>query len=163
MSASTQPFEAAAPAKHRRRAPGPQQRRRGQIPWWWIVPGLLVVIALQYVPVVAGSWYALTDYDGFSSPKFVGLDNFTRLAHDSVAKSSIWHTLELAVVFVIAVNLLGLGFALAINRLLKTRPLVRAMLFLPVVLTPLATSYIWGFIFQTDGPLNALLGSVGLE
>jgi raffinose/stachyose/melibiose transport system permease protein len=64
---------------------------------------------------------------------------------------------------VVAVNLLGLGFALAINRLLKTRHLVRALIFLPVVLTPLATSYIWGFIFQTDGPLNAVLGSIGLD
>jgi raffinose/stachyose/melibiose transport system permease protein len=137
--------------------------RRGRVPWWWILPGLLVVLALQYAPVIAGSWYALTDFTGIGKATYVGLDNFSQIFHDPVAKDALLHTVELAVVFVIGVNVLGLAFALAINRALKSRHFIRALLFAPVVLTPLATSYIWGFIFQTDGPLNAVLGSIGLE
>jgi raffinose/stachyose/melibiose transport system permease protein len=146
----------------RLRAKLPRSRRR-QVPWWWILPGLVVVLALQYAPVIAGSWYALTDYTGIGKATYVGLDNFRQIFKDPVRKDALAHTVELAVVFVICVNVLGLALALAINRALKTRHFIRALLFAPVVLTPLATSYIWGFIFQTDGPLNAVLGSIGLD
>jgi raffinose/stachyose/melibiose transport system permease protein len=136
--------------------------RRG-VPWWWILPGLLLIVALQYAPVVSGLWYSLTDYNGIGQAHYVGLDNFRRILHDDTAKSSIAHTLELAVAFVVLVNAIGLAFALALHRTLKARNFVRALIFAPVILTPLATSYIWGFVFQLDGPLNAVLGTVGLD
>jgi raffinose/stachyose/melibiose transport system permease protein len=162
MSSPPQTIEASVPADRRLRAQLPRRRRR-QVPWWWILPGLLVVLALQYAPVIAGSWYALTDFTGIGEATYIGFDNFSRIFDDPVAKDSILHTIELAVVFVVAVNVLGLSFALAIHRALKTRHFIRALLFAPVVLTPLATSYIWGFIFQTEGPLNSILGTVGLD
>ena len=59
--------------------------------------------------------------------------------------------------------MLGLLLALALNRTLKTRYLLRVLLFMPVVLSPLAVSYIWKFIFDFNGPLNQVLGGVGLE
>ena len=34
---------------------------------------------------------------------------------------------------------------------------------MPVVLSPLAVAYIWKFIFDFNGPLDASLGAVGLE
>jgi raffinose/stachyose/melibiose transport system permease protein len=163
MSTSPQTIEASVSAGRRRRAPLPRRRRRRPVPWWWIVPGLLVVLALQYAPVIAGGWYALTDFTGVGEARYVGFDNFSKLFDDPVAKTAIWHSIELAVVFVVGVNVLGLAFALAINRALKTCHFIRALLFTPVVLTPLATSYIWGFVFQQDGPLNNVLGTIGLE
>jgi raffinose/stachyose/melibiose transport system permease protein len=163
MSSPPQTIEASVPADRRLRTQLPRRRRRRQVPWWWILPGLLVVLALQYAPVIAGSWYALTDFTGIGEPTYIGFENFSRIFDDPVAKDSILHTIELAVVFVVGVNFLGLSFALAINRALKTRHFIRALLFAPVVLTPLATSYIWGFIFQTDGPLNSVLGTIGLD
>jgi raffinose/stachyose/melibiose transport system permease protein len=40
---------------------------------------------------------------------------------------------------------------------------LRVLFFMPVVLSPLATSYIWKFIFEFNGPLNSILTAVGLE
>jgi raffinose/stachyose/melibiose transport system permease protein len=40
---------------------------------------------------------------------------------------------------------------------------LRALFFAPVVLSPLAVSFIWQFIFDINGPLNALLGTLGLD
>ena len=76
---------------------------------------------------------------------------------------AVWNTLFLAFGFVILTNVFGLLLALALNRTLKTRYLLRALLFMPVVLSPLAVSYMWKFIFQFNGPLNGFLGCVGLE
>ena len=49
------------------------------------------------------------------------------------------------------------------NGRVKTRGLLRALFFLPVVMSSLAVSYVWQFIFSYAGPLNGLLGALGLE
>lgn len=58
-------------------------------------------------------------------------------------------------------NLIGLGLALALNRTVKTRNLLRALFFAPVVASPLAVAYIWTYLFDYKGPLNQLLEAVG--
>ncbi len=47
--------------------------------------------------------------------------------------------------------------------MVKTRYVLRVLFFMPVVLSPLAVSYIWKFIFDYNGPLNAFLTAVGLQ
>jgi raffinose/stachyose/melibiose transport system permease protein len=64
--------------------------------------------------------------------------------------------------FVVFTNVIGMAFALALNRTLKARFLLRVLLFAPVVLSSLAVSYVFRFIFSQKGPLNAGLESVGL-
>jgi raffinose/stachyose/melibiose transport system permease protein len=133
-------------------------------PWIWVVPAVAVVLALRYVATGAGAWYAFTDWDGISPhAKFVGLDNFRRIFNDPSSRGALEHTLELAFSFVLVSNLIGLALALALNRTLRTRGLLRALFFAPVVMSSLAVSYIWQFIFSYSGPLNKGLGRVGLE
>jgi raffinose/stachyose/melibiose transport system permease protein len=63
------------------------------------------------------------------------------------------------------VNAIGLALALALNRALKTRHFLRAVFFAPVILSPLALSYVWQWMFMgglQEGALNRLLAGVGL-
>ena len=53
-------------------------------------------------------------------------------------------------------NIVGLGLALGLNRMLKSRYILRTLFFMPVVLSPLAVVYIWKFIFHFNGPINVL-------
>src|ERR1044071_3849400 len=129
---------------------GRRRTRYGRsAPWLWVVPAVAVVLALRYVATGAGAWYAFTDWDGISPhAKFVGLDNFREIWSDPAARGALEHTLELAVTFVIVSNLIGLGLALALNRTVRTRGLLRALFFAPVVMSSLAVSYIWQFNFS---------------
>jgi raffinose/stachyose/melibiose transport system permease protein len=139
-------------------------RSRRGAPWLWVVPAVAVVLALRYVATGAGAWYAFTDWDGISPhAEYVGLDNFREIFTDKTSRGALEHTLELAFVFVLVANVLGLGLALALNRAVKTRGLVRALFFAPVIMSSLAVSYIWQFIFSFNGPLNSGLEKVGLE
>ncbi|MFE5673220.1 carbohydrate ABC transporter permease [Agromyces sp. NPDC056523] len=147
----------------------PPPRRRGRRPllqfghWWWALPAVLVVIGVHYVATLTGGFFAFTDWTGLGDWDFIGLDNFVRIFNDPQLLGSVWNTLFLAFGSVILTNVLGLLYALAINRMLKTRYLLRTLLFMPVVLSPLAVAYVWKFIFQFDGPLNGFLGLIGLE
>lgn len=141
---------------------GRRPRRRG-VPLLWAVPGLVLAVSLHFVAVGAGAWYAFTDWNGISATaKWVGLQNFRDLFESAIARSALWHTLELAAVYVIVVNVFGLGLALALNRTVRSRNLLRALFFAPVILSPLATAYIWRFIFDYSGPLNGFFGALGL-
>lgn len=122
------------------------------------------MLALRYVATGAGAWYAFTDWDGISPhATFIGLDNFREIFSNPSSRGALEHTLELAFAFVLVSNVLGLALALALNRTVKSRGLLRALFFAPVVMSSLAVSYIWQFIFSFSGPLNKGLDKVGLD
>lgn len=131
--------------------------------WWWALPGLLAVLSVHYVATALGAGYAFTDFKGIGSFEWIGFDNFVAILDDKKAFASIGNTVFLALTSLVAVNVIGLLFALALNRGIKSRYILRTLLFLPVVLSPLAVSYIFKFIFGVDGPLNSALAFVGLE
>lgn len=138
--------------------------RLRRVPWTWVVPAALLAGTFHYVSVAAGGWYAFTNWNGFRlNANFVGLKNFRAIFSDPLARGALFHTLELGTAFVIVANTLGLLFALGLNRKLKSRHVLRAMFFAPVVMSPIAVSYIWQFIFQYNGPLNEVLGLAGLD
>jgi raffinose/stachyose/melibiose transport system permease protein len=131
--------------------------------WWWALPAIVMVLLIHYIATAGGAFYAFTNWTGIGDFDFVGLDNFKRIFEDPALIGSLKNTLFLAFGFLILTNVLGLLLALALNRSLKTRYLLRVLLFMPVVLSPLAVSYIWKFIFDFKGPLNSFLGWFGME
>ena len=131
--------------------------------WWWALPAVVAVLLVHYVATAGGAFYAFTDWTGVGDFDFVGVDNFRRIIEEPALLGSLRNTLFLAFGFLILTNVIGLLLALALNRTLKSRYLLRVLFFMPVVLSPLAVSYIWKFIFDFRGPLNQFLGWVGLE
>lgn len=149
----------------KRDGPRRSSRRPGVLKfgyWWWALPGVLFVIGIHYVATAAGGVFAFTNWSGIGSFDWIGLENFQRIFSDPTKIGALGNTLFLAFGSVILSNIAGLTLAVGLNRILKTRYILRTLFFMPVVLSPLATSYIWKFIFQFDGPLNVVLQAVGL-
>lgn len=147
------------PTPRRNHRPG---RKRGPISWWWAVPGGVLLITIHYLAIAAGGVYAFTDAKGARQGKFIGLENFVKIFSSPDNRTALINTLVIALIFVVVTSILGLAFALLLNRGLKLRYFLRVLIFAPVVLSPLAVSYIWKFIYQPSGPLNELLRSIGL-
>src|SRR5689334_893832 len=122
-----------------------QSGRRHGVPGWWAIPGVAVVLALIYVPTALGSFYAFTDWKGIGGWNWVGLANFKAIFNDKELLGSLKNTVFLAFGFLVLTNVIGLLLALALNRNLKTRYLLRTLVFMPVVLAPIAVSYVWSF------------------
>jgi raffinose/stachyose/melibiose transport system permease protein len=133
------------------------------VPWLLALPAVLALVLFHFLPIAVGGSFAFTDWNGLSHASWVGLDNFRAIARDPTPRGALWHTLELAVCFVVVVNAIGLALALGLNRAVKTRHLLRSLLFAPVVMSPLAIAFIWQWIFDYQGGLNRLLGGVGLS
>ncbi|MDX2702095.1 sugar ABC transporter permease [Streptomyces sp. PA03-6a] len=125
---------------------------------------MLLFAFVVLVPSARGVYYAFTDWDGLDPNfSFVGLDNFTGLPDDPDAVQAIWHTLLIAVSITVIQNAFGLLLALGVNSLIKTRNVLRVLLFAPAVITPIVTAYLWRNLLGPSGAVNSLLGAVGLD
>jgi raffinose/stachyose/melibiose transport system permease protein len=132
------------------------------VPWLFVVPALAVYAAFFLIPNLAGVGYSFTDWNGLTPAKYVGLDNFKAIFERPEGKDALVHTLTIAGVYVVLVNIFGLALALGLNRVLKTRNLLRAVFFATAAVSPLAVAYVWKYILETDGALNTVLEAVGL-
>lgn len=131
--------------------------------WWWAMPAFAAIISVHYVATLIGAAYAFTDYSGIGEFNWIGFDNFAHILDDIDITTSIGNTFFLAIGSLIISNVIGLLLALALNRSLKTRYLLRTLLFLPVILSTIAVSYIFRFILALEGPANNLLAQLGLQ
>nr|WP_274636095.1 sugar ABC transporter permease [Microbacterium bovistercoris] len=131
--------------------------------WWWALPGILMVLGIHYAATTAGGVFAFTDWSGLGSFHWIGFDNFRKIFQDPSKLLAVGNTLFLAFGSVILTNVLGILIAVGLNRVVKTRYVLRTLFFMPVVLSPLAVSYVWKFIFDYKGPLNVFLRSIGLD
>lgn len=163
MTTTESRLPAADPTHHTPAGSRPKGYRISYGHWSWTVPAVALLLGLIYATTAGGAFYAFTDWTGIGSYHFTGLENFRKILATSELRSSLINTLVLAFGFLVLTNIVGLLFALALNRGLKTRYVLRMLLFMPVVIAPIAVSYIWKFIFAFDGPLNQTLGAVGLE
>ncbi|MFJ5266053.1 carbohydrate ABC transporter permease [Streptomyces sp. NPDC088387] len=149
------------------RAPSPGGPRRGRrrtppmVLAFVLVP-LLAEAVWVFWPAVQGFYLALTDWDGVSAPRFVGLGNFREMVHDDIFRTAAIDTVLWLALFGGLSALLGLGAALLLQQERRFIGFYRAALFLPVVFSLVATALVWQAIYQPDGVLNQVLESVGL-
>ncbi len=151
-------------------SPGRKSGARSAVPkklvkhgyWWWSLPALAAIIAIHYIATGVGLMYSFTDFEGIGEFNWVGFENYSKILDDTDVTSSIANTFFIAITSFVLTNAIGLLLALALNRGLKTRYLLRTLLFLPVILSTIAVSYIFRFIFYIEGPINSLLVAIGL-
>jgi raffinose/stachyose/melibiose transport system permease protein len=163
--------EEAAPVTAEKPAPAaPRKRRtktgtsilsRGLL--WFAVPALIFYGFAVVVPSIRGGMLAFTDWDGLSQNwDWVGLANFERIFTTSSSLEALKMTLIFAFAITILQNGIGLLLALGVNTGLKSRNILRVILFAPVVITPVVVAYLWKFLLTPQGPFNAVLESIGL-
>jgi len=127
----------------------------------WIV-GFLILTA---GPMLAAFVLSFMNYDVVSTVEFVGIQNFVDLfTHDSL----FWTALRVTMLYVIVSVPLGIGFSFAIALLLNQRlaglRFLRTIYYLPSLVSGVAVSLLWLWIFQPDfGILNAALRVVGIQ
>jgi multiple sugar transport system permease protein len=105
--------------------------------------GVLLLVFLTY-PLGLGTWLGFTDTKIGRPGQWVGLDNFTYLIGDSVARLSLFNTLFYTVIASVAKFALGLWLAILLNQRLPFKSFFRAVVLLPfIVPTALSAIAFW--------------------
>jgi sorbitol/mannitol transport system permease protein len=110
-----------------------------------LLPALLIMILLTQVPFVMSVYYSFTDWKVVPpEPRnWVGLDNYDFLLHDHFFKDATVTSIQLTVFPVLGAIVLGLGFALLLDRKFFGQGLVRTLLITPFLLMPVVVGLIW--------------------
>ena len=151
-----------SPAVRRRGHRVTSGSRRGA--WLFLLPAAAIYLFIVLWPSIRGAGLAFTDWNGLDpEKKFIGFGNFVQLFNDPKAVSSLGHTLVIAITITLIQNGVGLALALGANSRIKSRNLLRVLLFTPAIITPVATGYLWQNLLGQNGAVNEALGLVGLD
>jgi multiple sugar transport system permease protein len=140
-----------------------RSQQEGLVGYAFLLPDLIGLTAFVIIPIIVGAYYRLHDWDGLSSPTYVGLDNYRELAQDPNFMSSLRLTAIYVLAFVPLVFIVSLSLALILNQRLKGAAFFRTAYFLPVLVSLVVASAVWSLILVgKGGALNIAIGAIGI-
>lgn len=131
--------------------------------WALILPAGLILVGLYLLPNLLTFVLAFTDWNTYHDDiSFVGFENFAYLFADGSIFTAVRITVVYGLAVVVFQNVFALALALALERSTRSNTALRALLFVPVLISSLAAGYVFHGILSTDGPFNAALGLLGI-
>lgn len=131
----------------------------------YVLPAIVVMLVVIAYPI-----YYTIDLSFFKTPPglqlrdkiFVGTENYSAILSSEVFWKVTLNTVIWTIASTLIAFLLGFGCALALHRDFAGRALLRAILIIPWVISAVAASYIWKWIYHSDfGVLGAVLVQFG--
>jgi sorbitol/mannitol transport system permease protein len=134
-----------------------------------LLPSLVYLAVMTQVPFLLTLWYSFHNWI-LTSPelghRWIGLDNFRyELTEDPIFRTAIYNTLEITAGIVGGSLVLGLGFALLLNRRFPLRGVARALMIAPFFVMPTVNAVVQKNLFLNPifGLVNWVTTSVGLH
>jgi multiple sugar transport system permease protein len=130
----------------------------------FISPWLLGFVLFVLFPVLFSLYLSFTEYNVVTPARFVGLDNYVRLAQDPLFWKSLSNTGIYTALHLPLALLLALMLALLLNRNVRGTPIFSSIFYLPSIIPIVSTSLMWMWIFNLKwGVLNLFLRALGLK
>jgi multiple sugar transport system permease protein len=131
--------------------------------WPFVVPALIVVLAVIIFPWLFTIWMSLHEWKVGSPTTFVGLANYVRLPNDPRFVEAIGHTMLYTALSVLLPLVFGTFAAVVFHQKFPARGFLRGIFIMPMMATPVAIALVWTMMFHPQlGILNYLLSLVGL-
>jgi raffinose/stachyose/melibiose transport system permease protein len=122
------------------------------------LPAVILFAIFFVYPLCRGIGISLTDYNGISTPNFIGIENFIRFFHDERALKDILNTLQFGLISAALLNIFGLIYALIFQENTPIKRIARTVVYIPAVISGLIMGYIWLMILSPQtGTLYKLL------
>ncbi len=153
---------------------------RKNVGFFFVLPAILMFLIFGLYTVVFAVVLSFFRWNGFGDfsiipplcelPEcaFVGLENFQDFLYDNPVQSEFfWRALQNNIIMAVAVTggtiLIALPLALTLDRAVRGQTVYRTLMLLPMVTAGIAVFYVWSFIYEPDGSLNAIFEAVGLD
>lgn len=141
-------------------------RERSGVAYLFLSPWVLGVFLLTLGPMAASLYLSFTDYDLFSTPNWIGFDNYRDLFTDDPRfLASVWVTLKYVLISTPLKLVAALAVAVLLNRALKGQGFYRSAFYAPSLLgASVAVALAWRVIFDdwSTNPQTSLLVLVAL-
>ncbi len=132
-------------------------------PYLFLVVPLALFLMWVIGPLFYSFYLSLTDWDGISAPRLVGLANYRRLFDDPIFYTALWNNVKWLISFITVPVVMGLALAMALNRNIPGARLIKAIFYSPYILSLVVVGLIFGWIYlPAGGLLNSTLSGLGL-
>ncbi|WP_099223024.1 carbohydrate ABC transporter permease [Listeria costaricensis] len=135
------------------------ETRRNRKGIFFVSPYFLIYCVFGLVPILYTLYLSFTNWDGFSTPTFVGLDNYTRLLQDDLFFKSVGNTFIIWLCSIIPQLILALVLAIILNeKFIKGKNFFRATYYFPNIITPVTVGLLFALLFDWQtGTVNKIL------
>jgi multiple sugar transport system permease protein len=140
--------------------------RRREALWFYLFVSPWVIGFLVFLlgPMISSIYLSLTDWDSFTPPKWVGLQNYVKLlTDDPVFWKALGNTFHYAAISVPLGLLVGLWLANLLNKQVRARKVFRTLIYLPTLVPLVAAALVFRVVLAPSGPFNDVLGLVGIS
>jgi raffinose/stachyose/melibiose transport system permease protein len=131
----------------------------------FIAPALIVYSVFAVYPLLSSLVGSFFHWQGFERGSVAGLDNFGRLlgpVEGPVFTEAFVHNVEWFLGIMAIQNVVGLSIAYLLYRRQRRAHIVRVIIFLPAILSPVLVGALWRLLLAPNGPLNDLLVGTGI-
>lgn len=130
--------------------------------FFFVSPWILGFLLLTVAPFGFALLVSFSSFDGISTWRWVGLQNYIEILHDSDTLYTLGRTFLYAGITIPLSIAGGLGLALLVNRTFPGISIFRSAFYLPSVVPIVAAAIVWRSVFARDtGLLNALVERLG--
>lgn len=128
-----------------------------------LLPIMVPVLLISFIPLVRGIYIGFTDYELGGQINFSGLDNYRIMMQDRF----FWRSMGIGFLWTALVTALqiGLGMILAmlLNQGLRWTSLYSVLMLVPWAMPPIVRGIMWRQIYSPDtGALNLILTQMGI-
>jgi len=113
-------------------------------------PALALFLAFVLLPLAFSVFFSFTSWNGLGKASFIGFDNFVSFFQDDRAQNAVKNSLVFAFCSVPLLNILGLSYALLLDRTTVLSKIVKAIVYVPAVISPLIMGYVWLLILKDN-------------
>ena len=140
-------------------------RRETLLGFLFVLPALAIYAVFVLLPLALTVQYSLYRWDGFNTPTWVGLANYTNVLTDPDLLNTIFNSFRLIIFFSLIPVTLGLVVASVIRRSAtgSLGNVARTVLFLPQVIPLVAAGIVWSVVLSLSGIANQFLSAIGLD
>jgi len=141
-----------------------EKQRFDFLPYALVSPLILFILGLAITPAVFTAVSSFFRVQPLNPPTvFSGLENFRTIIHDSGVISSLSNTFLYIIIGVVLSTVLGIYFAIILQRKFRFRSILIAILILPWALPGVVEGILWTGIWDANsGVLNSILKSLHL-
>jgi multiple sugar transport system permease protein len=145
-------------------APGRAQQREW-VRWAFLLPTVLLLFVITIYPMLNSLWNSL-HYFNLLAPddkRFVGLGNYGDLL---TKDPTFWGVMQITFIYTIGVVAIqfvaGLGMALLLDRAMRGISLLRTLIIVPILISPVVVGLTWRYMYEPWGVINYALGKFGI-
>jgi multiple sugar transport system permease protein len=131
----------------------------------FLIPVLIFFLGLHYYPIVFALFVSFNEYDLLTGAfSFAAFDNYIEILTEPIQLRAMLNTFIYVIGVVTGGTLVGLLVAIALDRLGSFSILHRTIFFMPMVVSLVAISQLWMWIYDRDtGILNFVITTIGFN